>query len=317
MKGRETSFADLEWENKKHKTRREKLLERMEVLIPWEKILEQIRPYYGGAGKGRVPYPLESIVRVHFVQAFYGLSDPAMEDLLYEAESVRRFTGLEMSKLPDESTILNFRHLLERHGLGVKILETINSHLAEKGFSIRKGTIVDGSIIAAPSSTKNRERGRDPEMRQCKKGNQWHFGMKLHIGVDDESGIVHSMSTTAANVHDLTPSAELLHGEEERVWGDAGYQGIEKREEHRGRPVCWNIALRPSRRRTLARGSVDDLMERCKASVRAKVEHIFFYVKRMFGYDEVRYRGMAKNHNRLALLIGFANLLVASRCAVT
>ena len=218
MKEAERSFADLEWENKKHKTRREKFLERMEVLIPWEKILEQISPYYGGAGKGRVPYPLESIVRVHFVQAFYGLSDPAMEDLRYESESVRRFTGLEMGKLPDESTILNFRHLLERHSLGVNILEMINEHLAGQGFSIRKGTIVDASIIGAPSSTKNRERGRDAEMRQCKKGNQWHFGMKLPIGVDDESGIVHSMATTAANVHDLTPSAELLHGEEGRTW---------------------------------------------------------------------------------------------------
>ena len=176
MKSMEKSFADLEYETKKRKTRRELFLERMDRLIPWERLVEQIRPYYPKAGKGRVPYPLESILRVHCVQLFYNLSDPAMEDMLYEVESVRRFTGIRLNKVPDETTILNFRHLLERHGLGRVLFESIKEHLAEQGLMLKEGTILDASIIAAPPSTKNRTRERDPEMKQTRKGNQWSFG---------------------------------------------------------------------------------------------------------------------------------------------
>ncbi len=312
----ERSFADLEYESKKHKTRRERFLERMEVLIPWERLLEEIRPYYPKAGKGRVPYELECMLRVHCVQLFYNLSDPATEDMLYEIERVRHFTDISLSKVPDETTILNFRHLLERHGLGQVLFESIKEHLSEAGLMLKEGTIVDASIIEAPSSTKNRKRERDPEMKQTRKGNQWHFGMKLHMGVDDQSGLVHSLATTSAKMHDLTASEELLHGEEVRVWGDGGYRGMEKREAHENRQVAWHIAMGRSQRRRLARDELERLMEECKSSVRARVEHVFFYVKQMFGYGKVRYRSLGKNENRLSLLLGFANLLRAESCMV-
>ena len=199
------TFADLEYQGKKRKTRRELFLERMDGLIPWQKLEECIRPVNPKPGKGRRPYPLAVMLRIHCVQLFYNLSDPGMEDLLYEAESVRRFVGLSLSEaLPDETTILNFRHLLERDGLGKGLFDEINAHLDSQGLRLREGTIVDASIIEAPSSTKNRTGERDPEMHQTKKGNQWHFGMKAHIGVDSETGIVHSLSTTAANAHDAT-----------------------------------------------------------------------------------------------------------------
>ena len=230
------TFAGLEYQGKKRKTRRELFLERMDGLIPWQKLEGRIRPVYAKRGKGRRPYPLPAMLRIHCVQLFYNLSDPGMEDLLYEAESVRRFVGLNLSEaLPDETTILNFRHLLERHELGKGLLQEINAHLESQGLRLREGTIVDASIIEAPSSTKNRSGERDPEMHQTKKGNQWHFGMKAHIGVDADTGIVHSMSTTAANAHDVTEAHNLLHGGETQVWCDAGYQGVHKREENLGR----------------------------------------------------------------------------------
>ena len=237
-----------------------------------------------------------------------------MEDLLYEAESVRRFVGLRLSgPLPDETTILNFRHLLEERRLGQGLMEEINRHLASQGLRLREGTIVDASIIEAPSSTKNGAGERDPQMRQTKKGNEWHFGMKVHIGVDSETGVVHSMSTTSANVHDVTEAHRLLHGGEKRVWGDAGYQGVAKRDENRGLDVEWRVAMRPGRRRQLERGSEAAVEERRKASIRAKVEHPFLWVKRRFGYAKVRYRGLAKNTQRLALLLGLTNLITAER----
>ena len=242
------------------------------------------------------------------------LSDPGMEDLLYEAESVRRFVGLRLSgPLPEETTILNFRHLLEERRLGEGLMEEINRHLATQGLRLREGTIVDASIIEAPSSTKNGAGERDPQMRQTKKGNEWRFGMKVHIGVDAETGVVHSMSTTSANVHDVTEAHRLLHGGEKRVWGDAGYQGVAKRDENRGLDVEWRVAMRPSRRRQLERGSEAAVEERRKASIRAKVEHPFLWMKRRFGYAKVRYRGLAKNTQRLALLLGLTNLITAER----
>ena len=273
---------------------------------------ECIRPFYHKAGKGRRPYPLAVMLRVHCVQLFYNLSDPGMEDLLFEAESVRRFVGLKLSEaLPDETTILNFRHLLEKHGLGQGLLEEIDAHLESRGLRLREGTIVDASIIEAPSSTKNRTGERDPEMHQTKKGNEWHFGMKVHIGVDADTGLVHSMSTTSANVHDMAEAHNLLHGGETMVWCDAGYQGVHKRQENLGRAVDWQVAMRPGRRRRLESGSPEALEERFKASVRAKVEHPFLKVKRLFGYGKVRYRGLAKNTQRLALLLGLGDLLTA------
>ena len=265
------TFAELEFQGKKRKTRREMFLERMDSLIPWQSLEERIRPFYPKAGKGRHPYPLVAMLRVHCVQLFYNLSDPGMEDLLYEAESVRRFAGLKLSEaLPDETTILNFRHLLERHNLGQGLLEEISAHLETQGLKLREGTIVDASIIEAPSSTKNRAGKRDPEMHQTKKGNQWHFGMKLHIGVDSETGLVHRMSATAANAHDVTEAHNLLHGGETVVWGDAGYQGVGKREENRGLEVDWQVAMRPGKRRKLEPGSEEAVAEKEKASVRAK-----------------------------------------------
>ena len=237
-----------------------------------------------------------------------------MEDMLYEVESVRRFAGLRLSgPLPDETTILNFRHLLEEHEMGEGLFEEINRHLASQGLRHREGTIVDASIIEAPSSTKNRTGERDPEMHQTKKGNKWSFGMKVHIGADAQTGVVHSVTTTPANVHDVTEAHRLLHGGEKRVWGDAGYQGVDKRAENRELEVEWRVAMKPGRRRQLEPGSEEALQEKRKASVRAKVEHPFLYVKRRFDYAKVRYRGLAKNTQRLAMLLGLANLMTAER----
>ena len=208
--------------------------------------------------------------------------------------------------------ILHFRHLLERHQLGMALFATINAHLAARGLQVREGTIVDSTIISAPSSTKNRERARDPEMHQTRKGRQWYFGMKLHSGTDARTGLVHSLHTTAANVSDVTEAHRLLHGGESAAWGDAGYQGAEKRPEHAGSEVRWQVAMRPGLRRLLPPGGAEAQAERRKASVRAKAEHPFLYVKRHFGYAKVRYRGLEKNRQRLALLLGFANLLRAA-----
>ena len=303
------TFADLDYQGKKRKTRREEFLERMDSLIPWQRLEERIRPHYFQGQRGRRPYSISVMLRVHIVQLCYNLSDPAMEDLLYEAESVRRFSGLRLSEpIPDESTILHFRHLLERHELGQGLFEEIKSHLAEQGVGLREGTIVDATIIEAPSSTKNRSRERDPEMRQVKKGNQYHFGMKLHIGVDARTGVVHSLSATSANVHDVTEAHRLLHGGEKRVWGDAGYIGVQKRQENLGLDVEWQVALKPGKRRKLEPDSAEALAEKAKASIRAKVEHPFLNVKRIFGYAKVRYRGLAKNTQRMALLLGLSNL---------
>lgn len=308
------TFADLEYARKKHKTRREKFLERLEALVPWERLEARIEPYYPKAGNGRPPYALSVMLRVHLVQLCYNLSDPGMEDLLYEAASVRRFVGLRLSEaLPDESTILHFRHMLERHELGRELFGEINGYLAGQGLKLKAGTIMDATIIAAPASTKNRSGQRDPEMRQVKKGNQYHYGMKLHVGADAATGLVHSYATTSANVHDVTQAYRLLHGGERQVWGDAGYVGVQKRAEHQGRAVTWQVALKPGQRRKLAEGSAAAVAEQEKASIRAKVEHPFLYVKRRFHYATVRYRGLAKNTERLAVLLGLANLLTAQR----
>ena len=314
--GHQASFAELEHDLKKRRTRREIFLEKMDRLIPWERLESRIEPFYPKAGRGRRPYPLSVMLRVHCVQLFYNLSDPGMEDLLYEVESVRRFVGLRLSgPLPDETTILNFRHLLETHGLGAGLFEEINAHLASLGQRLKRGTIVDASIIDAPSSTKNRKGERDPQMHQTKKGKQWYFGMKAHIGVDAESGLAHSLATTSANAADVGQASGLLRGDETEAWGDAGYQGVEKRPENEGSAVAWQVAMKPGRRRLLDKDGAEAAAEKRKAAVRAKVEHPFLYLKRHFGYGKVRYRGLAKNTQRIALLLGFSNLLIAGRYA--
>ncbi len=250
------------------------------------------------------------MVRVHCVQLFYNLSDPGMEDLLYEVESVRRFVGLRLSgALPDETTVLHFRRLLER------LFEEVNAHPVSLGHRLKTGTIVDAGIVAAPSSTKSRKGERDPEMHQTKKGKQWYFGMKAHIGVDAQSGLTHSLETTPANASDVATAHALLHGNEEQVWGDAGYQGVGKREENRDTDVDWQVAMKPGKRKLLDKAGPEEAAEKRKALVRAKVEHPFLYVKRHFGYAKVRYRGLAKNTQRIAVLLGFTNLLIARRYA--
>jgi len=312
----QATFAELEHDSKKRRTRRERFLARMDGLIPWDRLERRIEPVYPKGGRGRKPYPLATMLRVHCVQLFYNLSDPGMEDLLYEVESVRRFAGLRLTgPLPDETTILNFRHLLERHGLGEALFAEINAHLASQGHRLRKGTIVDASIIDAPSSTRNRAGERDPEMRQTRKGSQWYFGMKAHIGVDSETGLTHSLETTSANEADVATAHAVLHGGEERVWGDAGYQGVGRREENRDRDVDWQVAMKRGKRRQLDPSGPEEAAERRKGSVRAKVEHPFLYVKRHFGYAKVRCRGLARNTQRIALLLGFSNLLIAGRYA--
>ncbi len=310
------SFADVEYDGQKRQTRRAQFLRRMDGLIPWHRLEARLGPIYPAGERGRPPYPLAMMLRIHCVQLFYNLSDPAMEDALYDSVAVQRFVGLAArDPRPDETTILNFRHLLEQHDLGAALLAEVTQHLAARGVRLREGTIVDATIIDAPASTQNRAQQRDPEMHQVKKGNQWYFGMKAHIGVDAATGLVHSVATTAANVADVTQVPQLLHGGETRVWGDAGYQGVARRPEHRGRAMDWQVALRPGQRRRLAPGSAAAQAEQRKASIRAKVEHPFLYVKRHFGYATVRYRGLAKNRNRLYLLFGLANLLLAARAA--
>ena len=248
----QATFAELEHDSKKRRTRREVFLEKMDRLVPWERLEKRIEPFHPKPGRGRRPYPLGTMLRVHCVQLCYNLSDPGMEDLLYEVESVRRFAGLRLTgPLPDETTILKFRQLLEKHDLGEGLFAEINDHLASLGHSVRKGTIVDASIVDAPSSTRNRKRERDPEMHQTRKGRQWYFGMKAHIGVDAETGLAHSLETRPANAADVSTAHAVLHGGEGTVWGDAGYQGVGKRPENRDRGVGWETAMRSGKRRQL------------------------------------------------------------------
>jgi IS5 family transposase len=257
------------------------------------------------------------MLRIHCLQQWYGLSDPAMEEELYEIASMRQFAGLSLARgsVPDETTILNFRHLLERHDLARELFETVKAHLQEAGLLLRQGTIVDATIIAAPSSTKNSTGGRDPQMHQTKKGNQWYFGMKAHVGTDAESGLVHSVIGTPANIADVTQAHDLLHGEEKVAFGDAGYIGVEARPEA-GHGVLWHVAMKPGKRRALGASAYDRIRERIeklKAQVRARGEHAFRVVKRQFGYLKVRYRGLAKNTAQLHMLFALANIWMARK----
>lgn len=308
------SFSDAEYAGKRKKTRREVFLDEMEQVVPWKAFLKTIEPFYPVAGRGRRPYPLEAMLRVHLMQNWFALSDPAMEEALYEIASLRNFAGLKLSEpIPDETTILNFRHMLEEYDLAEDILKEVNALLARKGLLLKRGSIVDATIIAAPSSTKNAEGERDPEMRQTKKGNQWHFGMKAHIGVDADSGLVHTVTTTAANEADVEQVADLLHGKETQVWADSGYRGAQSRVD---RDVKWHIAARPSDIAKMPEGRAKtgaQKKEHRKASVRAKVEHPFRVIKRQFGLVKVRFRGLQKNTAHLLTLFALSNLWMARR----
>lgn len=306
------SFADAEYAVKRKRTRREKFLQDMDRAVPWKVLADLIEPHYPKAGRGRHPYPLEMMLRIHFMQQWFSLSDPAMEEALYDMASMRGFAGLSLSStsVPDETTILNFRHLLERNGLAAEILQAVNQWLSEQNLLVRQGTIVDATLIDAPSSTKNKAGARDPEMHQTKKGNQWFFGMKAHIGVDVHSGLVHTVAGTAANVSDVSQAHALLHGQEEMVLCDAGYRGVEKRPENVARQVSWHVAMRRGERRALKGrlGRMKERMEKTKVSLRARVEHPFRVIKRQFGYVKVSYRGLAKNTAQLTTLFALSNL---------
>jgi transposase, IS5 family len=309
------SFSDAEYAGKRKKTRREIFLQEMELVVPWKALLKVIEPFYPVAGRGRRPYPLESMLRVHLMQNWFALSDPAMEEALYEIASLRNFAGLDLGEpIPDETTILNFRHMLEEYELAEDILKQVNAHLARKGLLLKRGSIVDATIIAAPSSTKNAEGARDPDMHQTKKGEQWFFGMKAHIGVDADSGLVHSVTTTAANEADVEQVADLLHGKEEHVYADSGYRGAPKRV---GRDdLEWHIAARPSDIAKMPEGRAKERLrkqEHRKASIRAKVEHPFRVIKRQFGLVKVRFRGLQKNTAHVVTLFALSNLWMARR----
>ena len=318
MGGKQLGFGDYEQSTAKKRTKREKFLAGMEKVVPWKALIDLIEPHYPKSSSkgGRPAYPLETMLRVHLMQQWYDLSDPAMEDALIEVPIMRRFAGIDLisERIPDETTILAFRHLLEKLNLGEQIFETVKAHLKANGMAMKQGTIIDATLIAAPSSTKNEKGERDPEMHQTKKGNQWYFGMKVHIGVDKDNGLIHSVETTAANVHDLTPAAELLHGEETVVYADAGYQGIEKRDEMQGKAIGFRVAMRPGKRRALPdtpEGRLDDLIETAKAHIRAKGEHPFRVIKRQFGFQKTRFRGMLKNSCKVNVLAALANLFMA------
>lgn len=314
------TFSEAEYAGKKKLTRRDRFLNEIDQLAPWALLGAQIAPFYAdNTGKrGRPSIGLSRMLRLYVVQQCFGLSDEGTEDAVYDSQAVRLFVGIDLSheSAPDATTLLKFRRLLETHQLTQKIFAAINQHLSAKGLLLKEGTIVDATLIAAPPSTKNREGKRDPEMHQSKKGNQWHFGMKAHIGVDAATGLVHSLVTTAANVHDLTQAHALLHGEESTVFADAGYVGAQKREENQDTPVEWQIAMRPGKRKALPdtpEGKLLDQLEFLKAKVRAKVEHPFHVVKNRFHHRKTRYRGLAKNTAQMFSLFGLANLLLAKR----
>jgi IS5 family transposase len=324
----QASFSELEYAAKKKVTRRDRLLGVIEEMTPWAQLLAVIEPHYPKVeGPGRRPIGAERMLRMYIVQQCLGLSDEGIEDAIYDSQAVRRFVGIDLGResAPDATTLLKFRRLLEKNELTRQSFEAINERLAAQGLMLRKGTIVDATIIAAPSSTKNRAKARDPEMHQTAKGKQWHFGMKAHIGVDGDSGLTHTLVTTAANVNDVTQAQELLHGEERIAVGDAGYQGVEKRaaadpaqtsDGAAKKKPLWLIAMRPGKRRALPdteEGRSAEAFEKIKAGFRAKVEHPFHVVKNLFRHRKTRYRGLAKNTAQLYTLFGLANLLLARR----
>ena len=314
---KQISLAATGFEIATKRTRKREFLDEMNQVVPWAELIALIEPHAPAGKTGRPPFAVSTMLRIHFMQQWFGLSDPAMEEALHDVPLYREFAGLDAgaTRMPDESTILRFRHLLEANNLSIQLLAAINATLATKGLLLKSGTVVDATLIAAPPSTKNRTGERDPEMHQTQKGNQWHFGMKAHIGVDADSGLVHTVIGTAANVNDVTQGHGLLHGEETDVFADAGYQGAMKRPEATG--VAWHVAMRPGKRRVLdrSRGShqLVEQLEKIKAGIRAKVEHPFRVIKCQFGFVKVRYRGLAKNTAQLVTLFALSNLWMARK----
>ena len=312
------SFSQMEYSGKKRITRRERFLGEMERVVPWSALLEVLEPYYPKGKRGRPPIGLERMLRVYFIQQWYGLSDEGVEDAITDSQALRRFVGIDLSRedAPDATTLLQFRRLLETHRLTEKLFSCINGQLAAQGLLLKEGTIADATILSAPSSTKNREKARDPEMHQTKKGNQWYFGMKAHIGADSQSGLVHTVTGTAAHVADITETEKLLHGEEQVVFLDAGYTGIEKRAEVKEKKVKWLVAMKRGKLKAMPEDRLKTLtgqLERAKASVRAKVEHAFHVLKNLFHYRKVRYKGLFKNTVQLHMLFGLVNLVLVKK----
>ena len=305
---------------KQRLTRRERFLREMDQAVPWTRLVALIEPFYPGGKRGRPPLGVERMLRVYFLQQWYALADEALEDALYDSRAMRAFVGGDL--VPDATTLLKFRHLLERHDLTKHLFAEVNALLAERGAFLREGTIVDATIIAAAPSTKNKARARDPEMHQTRKGNAWHFGMKAHVGVDLDSGLVHTVVGTAANVADIAQTHALLHGQEKVAFGDAGYQGVEKRAEITARfaTVRWYVAAKRSKVKAMAESKLKaatQALEKAKAQVRAYVEHPFHVIKNLFKHRKVRYRGLAKNTAQLHTLFALANLVLVQRALRT
>ena len=299
------------------RTRKREFLDAMELVVPWAELVSLIEPYAPESGRrGQQPFAVHTLLRIHFMQQWFKLSDPSMEEALHDVPAFRDFAGLTHwdEHIPSESSILRFRHLLERHKLAEQILATVNALLQAKGLQLKAGTVVDATLIAAPTSTKNEGKARDPEMHQSKKGNEWYFGMKAHIGVDADSGLVHTVRGTAGNVSDVVEANSLLHGQETDAFGDAGYQGVDKRPDAK-KDVRWHVAMKRSKRQALDRGKPVDVLielhEKTKASIRAKVEHPFRVLKQQFGYVKVRYRGLKKNTAQIVTLFALGNLWMA------
>ena len=314
---RQGSFSQAEYAGKKKQTRRDKFLAEMEQVVPWSRLVARLQPLYPKGERGRPPIGLERMLRIYFLQQWYGLADEAVEDALYDSQALRSFAGIDLNHdpVPDATTLLKFRHWLERHDLTRALFDDIAAMLEERGLLMRQGTIVDATIIAAPPSTKNKSKSRDPEMHQTKKGNQWHFGMKAHIGVDVTSGVVHTLTGTAANEADINQTAALLHGREKAIFGDAGYAGAGKRPELAEREVSWNIAVKRSIIKGLPKPlrELAEPIERALAQVRAWVEHPFHVVKNLFRHKKLRYRGLAKNTAQLHTLFALANLVIVKK----
>ena len=310
--GNQRTFASLAWNGKGKVTRRERFLAEMDAVIPWSRLVRLIEPHYPKAGQGRQPLGLEKMLRIYFLQQWFNLSDPQAEDAIYDSESMRRFARVELGDevVPDESTILRFRHLLEQHGLTHAIFDAVADLLEERRLLLRSGTIVDATIIAAPSSTKNASASRDPEMKQTRKGRNWHFGMKLHIGAD-KRGIVHTVRATAASVADITQLPDLLHGQEREVFGDQAYWKEDDREFLEARGMRYRINRRPTSKRPLSERW--RMINRARSRTRARGEHAFRVVKQLWGFAKVRYRGLAKNLARAQTMFALANLYQVRR----
>jgi IS5 family transposase len=309
---KQTTFASLAWNGKGKVTRRERFLAEMDAVIPWVHLLRLIEPHYPKAGNGTQPMPLERMLRIYFMQNWFNLSDPAAEDALYDSESMRRFAGIELAEdaVPDETTILRFRHLLGKHHLTEAIFAQIRSLLEQKRLLLKSGTIVDATIISAPPSTKNAEGARDPEMRQGRKGKEWFFGMKAHVGTD-RRGIVHSLTTTHAGTSEITQLPSLLHGEEREVFGDQAYWKEADRQAAQAQGIRYRINRRGNPSRPLTQ--YQKFINRCRSRARARGEHAFQVVKHLWGFTKVRYRGLAKNTARLFTAFALANLYLLRR----